>query len=151
MRIHLSLWITLLLQCWLVYSYSTRNSNVTILFTEHLSQQPNRLTRACLENVPAKYRDQCNSEAMGKYHRTLYVTKRQCCARWLHINCLRPFVFNSIYCNVQEQEAMIKYLNRLRRTLLADIGECVHYPPIESERGKLRLGQSPRCQPMGIL
>jgi hypothetical protein len=124
-----------------------------ILFTDHLPLEATRLIGSCFKNIPTRVRERCRKSALDKYAKTVYQYKRQCCSRWIQIGCMREYLFNAIYCNTHEQQAVRRFLADIDRISLAPSGDCAHYPPVEKERPFVdaKLGQLPKCVPNGIL
>lgn len=147
-----ALWSLLLLHS-LASGSAAANNKDHVLYTKHLPIQPSRLVVSCFENIPLRYRGHCRKQALDRFSATLYQDKRQCCSRWTHIGCLKEFLFNAIYCNPHQQQAVRRYLSEIDRFSLSSNGDCANYPPVERELDTLMesLGQLPRCIPRGIL
>ena len=148
--------LCVLVVCWsvVVCVVPVRNKNDLVLYTENLPIQPSRLVVSCFENVPHRYRVRCSNEALNRFGMTLYQNKRHCCSRWAYIGCLKVYLFNAIYCNPHQQQAVRRYLNEIGRFSLSSIGDCDHYPPVENELDGIIENsgkQSSRCFPRGIL
>ena len=124
-----------------------------VLFTDQLPVHLSRLAASCFGNIPSRIRDRCRNESLDKFSKTLYQDKRHCCSRWLHMACLKKYIFNAIYCNQHEQKAVRQFLADILKFSLSENGDCTRYPPVENEKHKIKesLGQSPACIPRGIM
>ncbi|XP_046910276.2 uncharacterized protein LOC124491640 [Dermatophagoides farinae] len=116
----------------------------TIIF----SQVPmNNLVRKCLENIPLKYRERCLRESFEQYAGSLYPQKTRCCTKWSQMECLTKYTYNTIYCDIHQQQNVHRYFNQIRSTSADGSPECVDYRPIEEEvrNWSSDLGRVPKC------
>lgn len=126
------------------------NKSQFIIATDHMPISISRLVTSCFGNLPASIQDRCRAESSEVYAKTLYRDKRLCCSRWLQLDCLKPYLFNAIYCNQHESRAVNHFFEQILRHSLSENGDCAKYPPPSGKRAKY-MKMSPQCIPKGEL
>lgn len=141
-------WCSVVIVCW-----TTCCSANLLIVNSPTDITPSNLATTCLQTIPVAIRNSCQQEAVNKYTQTRYKQKRVCCTRWTHIECLKRYAFNSIYCNFHQQAAVHKYFQAILATASQ---ECFLYPPAQPQYldslGPLLEGRSDgeACIPRGF-
>lgn len=129
----------------------SRNRDDLILYSDTLQVPITRLAVNCFENIPKSARTRCRSQAMDRFKNTLYLDKRHCCSRWIEMACLKPYLFNAIYCNQLESDNVYRFFANLLRQSLSENGVCAKFPPAKGRKAAQLLLDSPQCVPKGNL
>lgn len=129
----------------------SKNRDDLVLYSEALQVPITRLAVNCFENIPKSARTRCRSTAVDRFKNTLYLDKRHCCSRWIEMACLKPYLFNAIYCNQLESDSVYRFFSNLLRQSLSENGDCAKYPPAKGRKAAQLLLDSPQCVPKGNL
>jgi len=119
-----------------------------ILYIDRLPMDTPRLVRSCFYSIPARYRQNCRDKSVALYTKSLYAAKRTCCTRWAEMDCMKKYLYNSIYCNINEQRTVARFFKTIQRISLAnETGDCLNYPPVEMDSNPIfrHDGIQPRC------
>ena len=125
-----------------------------ILYIDKLPIDTPRLVRTCFYSIPARYRQACRDYASSLYRSSLYASKRTCCTRWAEMDCMKKHLYNSIYCDTNQQRMISRFFKTIQRISLAhETGDCLNYPPMEIDTNPIfrHAGLQPRCSPRGVL
>ncbi|UXI20773.1 hypothetical protein NH340_JMT06716 [Sarcoptes scabiei] len=126
------------------YMIDDRDDSQTIIY----SQVPmNNLVQTCFRNIPLKYRERCLTESFERYAGSVYPQKSRCCTKWSHIECMKQYTYNNIYCNVHQQTAVKRYFEQIRSLRSNGSPECADYRPIDEEQSywSSDFGRMARC------
>ncbi len=113
-----------------------------------VDKEMSSLTQKCLKNIPFSKFELCNRTSYEKYSGGFYPLRTQCCAKWANIECLEKFVFNNIYCDLHQRQAVDYYFKQIRE----NSPECKEYRPVAEEESHWtsKLGRIAKCKKQNV-